>query len=507
MPILGACIVAQASVHATQTNWQSLSSISRRGKPPHCRPYLGKRIRLLSRLESSAARKAAKPAPNGFQPNGVAKSPSERQRPGGRMTAEIAVLNRAAIALAADSAVTVQSDHGGHKVFNTTRKIFRLSLHEPVGIMFYDNALFMGVPWETVVKLYRNRLGITKLATLDDYRKDFVDFLETKLPLSNDDKLSHVYALFNSYFSTVQQQLRSEIRRRLRDGQAVNATAMRRMLTRIISDHRRVVVSRNAAANFAGATAAALRAIYGQQLTEAIDENFNGGDLTPAGRAALEDFALNALFRDYLSEQFSGIVIAGFGDDEIFPGISDMHVDGLIDGKLKFRLTRQASVRQFQNSGVVAFAQTEMAIRFMEGIDPSYREYLEDAIPSLMEQLSNRIIDQHVPGTAAQKLAIKRGVNRVGRRVINAFERTAREFRMTEFVNPVVEAVEVLPKEDLAEMAEAMVKLTSMKRRVSLDLETVGGAIDVAVISKGDGFVWIRRKSYYDRALNPHLSV
>jgi hypothetical protein len=30
---------------------------------------------------------------------------------------------------------------------------------------------------------------------------------------------------------------------------------------------------------------------------------------------------------------------------------------------------------------------------------------------------------------------------------------------------------------------------------VSLDAETVGGPIDVAVISKCDGFVWVKRKA------------
>lgn len=44
--------------------------------------------------------------------------------------------------------------------------------------------------------------------------------------------------------------------------------------------------------------------------------------------------------------------------------------------------------------------------------------------------------------------------------------------------------------------------LTSFKRRVTQDPETVGGPIDVAVISKGDGFVWINRKHYFNPALN-----
>lgn len=64
--------------------------------------------------------------------------------------------------------------------------------------------------------------------------------------------------------------------------------------------------------------------------------------------------------------------------------------------------------------------------------------------------------------------------------------------------------VDNLPKEELAAMAESLVNLTSFKRRVSWDDETVGGPVDVAFISRGDGFVWIKRKHYFDPTLNPH---
>lgn len=51
-------------------------------------------------------------------------------------------------------------------------------------------------------------------------------------------------------------------------------------------------------------------------------------------------------------------------------------------------------------------------------------------------------------------------------------------------------------------MAETLINLTSFKRRISIGAETVGGPIDVAVITKGDGFVWIKRKHYFDKELN-----
>ncbi len=60
------------------------------------------------------------------------------------MTAEIALLNKTAIALAADSAMTLQ---GTGKIY-ASNKLFALNKYQPVGVMIYNNAEFMGVPLE-----------------------------------------------------------------------------------------------------------------------------------------------------------------------------------------------------------------------------------------------------------------------------------------------------------------------------------------------------------------------
>jgi len=54
-----------------------------------------------------------------------------------------------------------------------------------------------------------------------------------------------------------------------------------------------------------------------------------------------------------------------------------------------------------------------------------------------------------------------------------------------------------------------LVNLTSLKQRMNVqNVATVGGAIDVALISRGDGFVWLKRKHYFSSELNPswHLT-
>ncbi|KKK62979.1 hypothetical protein LCGC14_2998920 [marine sediment metagenome] len=79
-------------------------------------------------------------------------------------------------------------------------------------------------------------------------------------------------------------------------------------------------------------------------------------------------------------------------------------------------------------------------------------------------------------------------------------------WRQKEYVHPVMDMVAVLPKDELADMAGALVNLTSFKRHVTRGEEqTVGGPIDVAVISKGDGFIWIKRKHYFSTEYNPHF--
>jgi hypothetical protein len=78
-------------------------------------------------------------------------------------------------------------------------------------------------------------------------------------------------------------------------------------------------------------------------------------------------------------------------------------------------------------------------------------------------------------------------------------------YRRKKYVNPLVEVVAMIPKNELALMAESLVKLTSFKKRVTMEEETVAEPIDVALISKGDGLIWIKRKHYFKPELNPQF--
>ncbi len=146
-----------------------------------------------------------------------------------------------------------------------------------------------------------------------------------------------------------------------------------------------------------------------------------------------------------------------------------------------------------------------MVYTFMEGIDPAQQQSIERHLSALFDEYPNHILED-IEGVVAldekQKRRLLRRMKRSSKTLYEDWLRRSERYRDREHVMPVVTMASALAKDELATMAETLVSLTSFKRRVTPGVETVGGAIDVAVISKGDGFVWIRRKHYFPRELN-----
>jgi hypothetical protein len=135
----------------------------------------------------------------------------------------------------------------------------------------------------------------------------------------------------------------------------------------------------------------------------------------------------------------------------------------------------------------------------MSGVDPYLKDYISAYLSDVFDDLSKSLL---------LHTSIRAGKNNLQQMQKNAdeifkeFRARFRSVQSAKFINPVLDSVEALPLDELASMAKALVNLTSFKRRVTMDPESVGGPIDVAVITKGDGFIWIERKHYFKPELN-----
>ncbi len=71
-----------------------------------------------------------------------------------------------------------------------------------------------------------------------------------------------------------------------------------------------------------------------------------------------------------------------------------------------------------------------------------------------------------------------------------------------EHAYPLRRVLGVLPVDEMAGLAETLIDLQSLKEKVTKPSETVGRPVDVAVITKSEGLVWIKRKHFFDVGIN-----
>lgn len=115
----------------------------------------------------------------------------------------------------------------------------------------------------------------------------------------------------------------------------------------------------------------------------------------------------------------------------------------------------------------------EMADRFIYGIDEEFQRnissYVEQTISEVMKTRPRSFNKSNIS-------AIKGSVKA-------SFDNLISELRKKERQN-ILDILNFMSKKELSDMAHALVELTSKKRRFSTDQETVGGPIDVAIVTR-----------------------
>lgn len=421
----------------------------------------------------------------------------------------MAIINREAIALAADSAVSVAL-LDGTKVYNSANKLFALSQYHPIGIMVYGSAKLTGVPWETLIKIYRKTLGTTKFSKVSDYCNDFLKYLSSKNCFFRDeDELDNVRLIVRHQFELIKQKIRESIKDTIIDkaktDEKLNESEEGEIINQVIEKAFQETEDKETIDSFSDEFIQNLSKKYYNSIIELIKETFEELKLGEETKIQLVKVAINILTKDEFSPNYSGIVIAGFGDDEVFPDLQAYNIECVLNGKLKYKKDESRSYTSRPHPVIIPFAQGDMVLTFVKGIDPKLEEISRSAMNQTLDNYFNLILNEFKGSSddEDQIQSLSESLNSTKEKLIENYTGSVNEYTYINYIFPILTAVNILPKEELAIMAESLVSLTSLKRRVSTDQETVGGPTDVALISKGDGFIWVKRKHYFDANLNP----
>lgn len=452
------------------------------------------------------------------------------------MTAQVIVMNKNGLAVATDSAVTVTNGNG-RKAFNNADKLFSLSKHHPVGVMIYNSSYFLDTPWELIIKEYRLTLGEDCFKTLEEYFLDFLKF--TKEKFINDENwaeflLQKIYSKFWQLIEQLIDETNKVVQSILKTSDVFTGEYVSEFDIILEKYYQGIVLE-----GFENLTLEEKNAFKDQNYfnfdyTEMVDvytdlksklydiisdlheEITDGFNRSISENSSTEDnskrinMICSILVIDYLEnfgDSYSGIVFMGYGSEDLYPSFIERKIAGALENrvKVKFEDSKSQQISSKRNSHIEGFAQDDVIQSFTNGISYEALQTIKETLFNglseyTMNYFKREINEEAVTALDEVKTEIKLDDASLDELSDDLVLQIAHTFYPQR--RQILSTVSTFSKSQLAELANTLVESTSFKQKVSMTLESVGGPVDVAVISKHEGFIWIDRKLYFEANLN-----
>lgn len=416
------------------------------------------------------------------------------------MTAIVGVLNKRAAVMAADSAVTVT--HGTRcKIYNTATKIFKLSDDYPVGVMMFSSADFMWMPWDVIIKMYQKNRGKQCFDTLRGYVENFIDFLKTEPLFKDMQSLGHEYLLkeMATYYDKVKdiaiERCKEELEENVDSCSDDEAVALlRKHIVDVIGEISKQCIDDGKSPEFEDYSFNAFCDYAINDFSTLMSQCKDDG--IPVNTRTEWECGLYCYITHGVMYQGTGLVFVGYGETEVFPSLIPLYLSGILDSRLRYSYSDEETA-VIANNNVAAiqpFAQTDVMQTMMKGIAPDLYELALDSHTASVDSVKQKMIEVAMNNGASEDLLAKMRETDVDE-TKEHFDETLAEFVQREYVEGIVDAVDSFGIEDMANMAESLISITNLQRHITSSEESVGGPVDVAVITRSDGFVWLKHKT------------
>ena len=425
------------------------------------------------------------------------------------MTSEVVLMNRQAVAMAADSAVTISGDRY-LKTYQSVDKLFPLVDGQPIAVMIYNNAEIMSTPWETVISLYREQARGRALDTVSAYAEDFMEFLSGNPDLFPPE---HQDTEFFKVVAVVYTVIAEEFDYQVQKFQQSKAAPVKDHISSIFefvvgqmhSDYQRCPddSARADLSCFPKGMDQQVRRRYGDEVEQLIGSlllslknQYPGLAVSEGTKTRLREIAVFAVTKDAFFEHYTGVVFAGFGAREKFPSMRSYLTSSVILGILKRKRDRAADINSDSGPVFQPFAQDRMIRTFLTGMDQYLRMFLYGETLKLSTGLVTDVVRRAPNLTDAQRNAMFKDYSQNNlSHALGEFFRSIDNYQYAVHTRPILRAINSLPKKELGETAASLIKLNSFQQKVMHSVETVGGPIDVAVITRNGGLEWKREKA------------
>lgn len=407
------------------------------------------------------------------------------------------------------AAVTLQVG-GNEKVYNSADKIFEISSKDPIALMVYNSLEINGVPIEVISKKYRDKHCSHNAKSVEEFSEKFLEYLSSlpapkhtideNIYLSIAPELENIKEICSLITTSVLQNLSNEDQP-LEKIQNKILNELHTSLTNRLSE----IKAHNPLPWAKNITVDDILHSHSDTIDPSIEFKLKGLFIPDKIRQLAKQIAAETLLRGTESDHVTGLVFAGFGQEEMFPTLISYEVYGITAGKLKYRKIDHIDIDRTKNisAEIIPFAQQDVSDRFIYELDAPFLEITKKFFQGSLNAFCSSVKEFIETRDLELANALAPVLSEASIKMMEEFQSNVVPDQLHRSKQQIADMVRFMPKQELATLAESLVHITSLKRRFSAEAESVGGPIDVVMITRSEGLVWIKRKHYFDPALNP----
>ena len=434
------------------------------------------------------------------------------------MTSVVGILSKRGAAIAADSAVTRSRnkengfrEYEVEKVTKNGNKMVRLSDVDPISVMFTGNADFLCVPWDVIARRYRQQKGREHHPTVEAAARDFFDYIASS-EVFWDNSICNGFLKYiaSRVFNEAMSGLFEENERK-DDGTMKRPGAFRKVFIRHLASVAKQHVKGGSCPQFEGYSIEEFRKYASTALDEFFEEKYiekaNGfamycypKEVIDAVRPNFEEALLKVLSsRMYISHSAT-LVFVGYGEEQEYPSLLPAVVCDGYANRVNYSIRTEdiICISDERPVAICPFAQKDVIKSIIRGIHEGWSDKVIDNLRDMTRVWNSDIFDpfpdEDEPDVEFTSMLFdidSEDLNdkfvKEGLRMLDANQREWEK------------ALEKYDLEEMAALADSLINLTSFHRILTFSQEGVGGLVDLGVLSRNEGFTWLRRKSWYHK--------
>lgn len=192
-----------------------------------------------------------------------------------------------------------------------------------------------------------------------------------------------------------------------------------------------------------------------------------------------------------MEEQDTYLYFAGYATNDLYPSMCQVKISGVLNGKLNYKGPENMKIISTNNESDILFGgQKDIIEAILYGIQEKRIHGICNRFPHFLKSIlyqeddyiyyANKINDKIIYKTAKDII---------------------RDNEKKQF-DQWLGTIKSYSLQEMACLAENMIKATSLHRKITFQQEGVGGLVDLALITRTEGFQWLNRKSWYEPSRN-----